>query len=122
MSPAPTEEKVAKFREMVNATERVGVSEFARSKSWRERLPEAGCFEVVDRNGVVGYMLAPDYALALSDRIAELESQAEEAQIATMFKVREGRNDLKGGADLKASALDYFDQHAAALGKIIDGD
>lgn len=122
MSPVALEQKVEKFQDMMGATERVGVTEFARSKEWRKRLPVAGCFEVVDRGGVVGYMLAPDYAEAISERIAQLEMQAEQLQIAQMFKAREDRVDMKTGDDLKESALSYFDENAARLREIIDGD
>lgn len=123
MSPSVMEEKIDKFQTMVGSSERVGLSEFARSKSWRDRLPEAGCFEVVDRTGnVVGYVLAPDYAVALNKRMIDLEEQVERTQIAAMFKVREGYTDLKTGADLKAGALDYFDKNIDALIEIVDGD
>ena len=123
MSPAVIEEKIEKFRSMVGSSERVGVSEFARSKSWRDRLPEAGCFEVVDRSGnVVGYVLAPDYAVALNERMADLEEQAERVQIAAMFKAREDYTNIKTGVELKAGALDYFDKNIDALMEIIDGD
>lgn len=122
MSSAVLEKKVEKFQSMVSFAERVGVSEFARSKAWRDKLPETGCFEVVDRGGTVGYLLAPDYAEALSGRIAELEDQVEKAQIAAMFKVREGRSDVKAGAQLRESALAYFEKNADALAEIVDGD
>ncbi|MGN0261655.1 MAG: hypothetical protein ACI4B9_02225 [Eggerthellaceae bacterium] len=122
MSPVALEQKVEKFQDMMDSTERVGVTEFARSKEWRERLPIAGCFEVVDRGGVIGYMLAPDYAEAISRRIAQLEAQTEQLQIAQMFKAREDRVDMKTGDDLKDSALAYFDEHAAELREVIDGD
>lgn len=123
MSPTVVEEKIEKFQSMVGSSERIGVSEFARSTSWRDRLPEAGCFEVVDRSGkVVGYVLAPDYAVALNERMIDLEEQAERAQIAAMFNAREGYTDVKTGADLKAGAFDYFDKNIDALLEIVDGD
>lgn len=122
MSSMALEEKVGRFHTMVESTEQVGVSEFARSRAWRDRLPKTGCFEVVDRNGVVGYMLAPDYAEALSERITELEEQVERAQISAMFSAREGRDDVKTGLALKESALAYLDEHADELMEIVNGD
>lgn len=122
MSPAVVEGRVGKFQGMVDSGVRVGVSEFARSKSWREQLPAVGCFEVVDRGGVVGYMLAPEYARAVSDRLVELEEQAEQAQIAAMFNARRDYTDIKTGKDLAASSLEYFDKNIDALLEIVDGD
>lgn len=122
MSTIVPENEIEKFQSMLGSTERVGVSEFARSKGWREKLPSVGCFEVVDRSGVVGYMLAPEYAEALSDKIIELEEQIEAAQIAAMFKARKDRTNFKSGDVLKADALAYFDEKADALTAVINGD
>lgn len=122
MSPAVLDEKVEKFQDMLGSTKRVGVSEFARSKSWRDKLPETGCFEVVDRSGVVGYMLAPDYAEAINDKIINLQEQVEKAQIFAMFLAREDRTNLETGAALTKSALSYFDETADELMGIINGD
>ena len=115
MTPALLEKTVGSFQNMVGAAERVGVSEFARSKDWRKRLPKTGCFEVVDRSGVVGYMLAPEYAVALSDRIAQLEQLVEQAQIAAMFKAREGYNDVKTGAELRVAVEESFNARIDSL-------
>lgn len=122
MSPELLEEKVERFQDVVTSTERVGVSEFARSKEWRDRLPQAGCFEVVDRNGVVGYMLDSQYAKALSAHIIDLETALERAQIAAMLQARKGRTDLKSGEELTSAALACFDERADELAGIIDGD
>ena len=122
MALATMDEKIRAVQDMVGSSERVGVSEFARSKDWRDKLPVVGCLEVVDRNGVIGYMVAPDYAEALSAKITTLEEQLERAQIAAMFKERAGRSDLASGDALKNAALNYFDDNADGLQEIIDGD
>ena len=122
MSPTMREEVIERFQDLVNSPVRIGVSEFARSKVWRDQLPQMGCFEVVDRNGVIGYMMDTDYALALNDKINELERQVEQAQIDAMFKARADRVDVKSGEDLKQEALAYFDENADALMGIIDDD
>ncbi len=121
MSSALVEERVDRFQGMLASAERVGVSEFARSKDWRDRLPIDGCFEVIDRAGIVGYMLDPAYARALNDKILDLESQLERSQIAAMFQTRANRVDVKTGDGLTGDALSYFDAHADELTGIIDG-
>lgn len=123
MSPALLEdEKVERFQDIVNPTERIGVSEFARSRTWRDRLPQTGCLEVVDRGGVVGYMLDPSYARAISAHVADLEMALERAQIAAMLHAREDRSDAKSGTELREAALAAFDRRADELAGIIDGD
>lgn len=120
MSSMLLEEKVERFQDMVGSTVRVGVSEFARSKAWRERLPEAGCFEVIDRGGVVGYMLAPDCATALNDHITALEQQLEQAQVAAMFTARQDYSAPQTGEQLQASVRKAFDERADALMELVD--
>ena len=113
------EEKVERFQDIVDPAERVGVSEFARSRTWRDRLPQTGCLEVVDRGGVVGYMLD---ARAISAHVADLEAALERAQIAAMLHAREGRSDAKSGAELREAALSSCDRRADELTRIINGD
>lgn len=122
MSPAVLDEKIGRFQNMVDHTEQVGVSEFARSKEWRDRLPVIGCFKVTDRSGVIGYMISPDYAETISAKITDLEKQAEEAQISAMFEARNQRDEMLSGSALKSGALSYLDEHGDALARILDED
>lgn len=121
MSPAAIEEKVGTFQSVVNSANRISISEFARSREWREQLPELGCLEVVDRNGVVGYMLAPDYAQAMSARITELEKQEERAAIAAMLDARRDRTEFAAGEELEKGALAYLDEHLDEMTEAVDG-
>lgn len=122
MSPTVLNDHITRFQDMVGGPIRVGVSEFARSKSWRAELPEVGCFEIVDRNGVVGYMIAPDYAVSLANRIAELEQQLEQESIAAMFSTRSDRSETKTSSELETHALDYFDQNFSVLAGALHGN
>ena len=122
MPSTTIDEKVGAFQSAVNSTRRIGVSEFARSRKWREELPELGCLEVVDRNGVVGYLLAPDYAQALSARISELEEQVEQASIDALFRTREDCTEPKTGEALKEAVRARFDERCEGLAAIVDGD
>lgn len=60
-------------------------------------------------------MLAPDFAAALNEKLAQPEEEAEESQIAAMFEARENYTDVRTGDLLKAGALGYFDDNADAL-------
>ena len=121
MSPATITEKVSRFQNTVSSTTRIGVSEFARSREWREQLPQIGCLEVVDRNGVVGYLLSPDFAQALSAHITELEEQDERAAIAAMIEARKNRTEFATGEALKNDALAYLDEHLTEMQGAVDG-
>lgn len=122
MTPVATDERIQKFQDMVNAPVRIGVSEFARSNRWRERLPETGCIEVVDRNGTVGYMLAPSFATAVSERIAELEDELENAHVKMLFDTRAHDSRPVFCEELKRGSLAYFDEHADAIREFLDAD
>ncbi|MFR5093197.1 MAG: hypothetical protein ACLTDR_15495 [Adlercreutzia equolifaciens] len=90
MSPLAQEEKAHQFCGMAAGGQRVGISEFARGKTWRNLLAEAGCVEVTDRAGTIGLLLTPDYAEDVSAYIAQLESELEQASCARLVR-DEGR-------------------------------
>jgi hypothetical protein len=117
----PTE----KFTRMVNSGDKVGVSEFSRSKAWRTKLRKSGCFEVVDRGETVGYMLSPEYATEISEKVTgydELVDQAEYESIAAMFKARESYTDIKTGKELQDAAEAYFDKNIDCLMEVVNGN
>ena len=88
MSPLAEEEKAHQFCGMAAGGQRVGISEFARGKTWRNLLAEAGCVEVTDRAGTIGLLLTPDYAEDVSAYIAQLESELEQAYVRALFEMR----------------------------------
>lgn len=121
MSPESAMEKVWKFQTMVGSTRRVGVSELAKTKAWRNELKEDGCFEVVDRGGLVGYMLSPDCATAMSERIDQLEMRLEQLQIEAMFKTRKCCSNAKTAPSLSVGAIEYFDKSIDDMLELING-
>jgi hypothetical protein len=122
MTTALKQQKVDTFMSAVNAPQRIGVSEFARSKNWRTELPHVGCFEMVDRNGLVGYLLDPSYAEALNARILELEEELEQATLAAIFATRTEENEYTTGNDLLEKARSYFDSHEDEIKEAIYGN
>lgn len=116
------DEKVAEFQAAVGSARSVGISEFARTKTWREKLPELGCLEIVGRGGAIGYLLDPAYARAVSSRISELEDELDRAQVAAIVEARKNRSGLKSGAELEKAAREYLDAHGEEIERVIDGD
>ena len=78
MSQKVDTEKIEKFHKMVDTPDGDNVSEFTMTDTWHDRLRDLGCFEIVDRKGVLGYALSPEFAQSLIERVEELEEQVKE--------------------------------------------
>ena len=122
MSPSTIDAKIEEFKAVANKGSRMGVSEFSRSKLWRKTLTEIGCFEVVERGEVVGYMLAPEFASAISDRLTSLEEQLEQLQISAMFSSRVEYAAVSSGEELVSAVDDVLDARLDSLMGIAHGD
>ena len=70
-----TDEKIEKFEEMVESPDGNNIDKYPMNRIWRNKLMQNGCLEVTDSDGLVGYILTPDYAKALSNRIKKLEEK-----------------------------------------------
>lgn len=121
MSPLAQEEKAHQFCGMAAGGQRVGISEFARGKTWRSLLAEAGCVEVTDRAGTIGLLLTPDYAEDVSAYIAQLESELEQAYVRALFEMRADYSEPVGGAKLAKAALAEFDAREDKIRGFLDG-
>ncbi len=121
MSPLTQEAKTHRFCRMATGAQRVGISEFARGKTWRDLLDRSGCVEVTDRSGTVGILLAPDYAEDVSAYIGQLEAELERAYVRTLFDLREGYSAPLGSGELAAAALAEFDAREDKVREFLDG-
>lgn len=121
MPPTTMEEKASRFCGMAGIGQRIGMSEFARGKTWRADLAQAGCVEVTDRSDTVGLLLAPDYAKELSDYIRQLESELEQSHIEMLFELRKSYSEPTSGADLEQAALAEFDAKEDRIREFLDG-
>lgn len=119
LSNTPTQ----KFARMVNSGDKIGVSEFSRSKAWRAKLRKKGCFEIIDRGETVGYLLSPEYAKTISDKIVEAEALAEAEERAAalaMFDARQDRNNLLTGKALENAVEQAFSERIDALMDVVN--
>lgn len=121
MPPLTKEQKAQQFCDMTTSTRRIGISEFARSKTWRDVLDESGCIEVTDRAESIGFLMTPDYAEELSMYIAELESELEQAYIRTLFELRSDYSEPLEGSALAAAALTEFNIREDKIREFLDG-
>lgn len=121
MSPLLQEGAAREFQRMAEGPRRVGISEFARGKAWRDTLDVAGCVEVTDRTGTVGLLLTPSYAESLSAYIAELEKELEASHIRALFDLRKDYSEPLGGEALAAAALAELDAHKDKIREFLDG-
>lgn len=121
MSSATSEKQASRFCGIANAGSRIGMSEFARGKTWRSDLKRAGCVEVTDRNDTVGILMTPSYAKGISDYIEQLERELEQAHMEVLFELRKDFSKPQSGAELESSALDYFDENESKIREFLDG-
>lgn len=122
MTPSLLEKKVHTFKSTVGSGRRIGVSELARSKEWRDELGSDGCLEVVDRTETVGYVMDASYADALVAYIDSLEHELEQAHIRELFALRRQASQPLSGAELTAAALAELDRREPAIREFLDGD
>lgn len=64
------------LRESMNRP-RVGVSELARSRGWRDTLKESGVLEVVDYTETVCYIFTPEKVTAMMDTMDALVAECD---------------------------------------------
>ena len=122
MVTATVENKAKTVCGVVEGRRRLGVSDFARSKEWRKSLADEGCLEVVDHSETVGYVMAPDYAEALTSYVRDLEEELERAHIRMLFELRDGYTDYRSGSDLAQAAIDRLDASWDRVEGFLNGD
>ncbi|WP_080799512.1 hypothetical protein [Arabiibacter massiliensis] len=121
MAPQEILNRASNVRDLVSGRPRISVTDLSRSKDWRAQLPEAGVMEVTDRGDTAAWLLSDEDMRAILDGYTYLEEELERAQIAAMFKAREG-SVAKSGAELEAAAMDVFAARKKELRSVIDGD
>lgn len=120
MVTATVEDKARKVCSIVNEQHRLGVSDFARSKEWRTKLATEGCLEVVDHSETVGFVMAPEYASALTSYIGELEQELENAYIRMLFNLRKEYTEYLSGEELAQKALANLDANQARVEEFLN--
>ncbi|MCI8367809.1 MAG: hypothetical protein HFJ66_09500 [Eggerthellaceae bacterium] len=121
MAPFDTIDRASAIGRRVSGDVRISVTELSRGNEWRSQLPVAGVIEITDRGDTAGWLLSDEDMRSLVASIALLEEELEQAQIAAMFKAREGAQPQTGEA-LKDAALKTFEARKARLGEIVYGD
>ncbi len=121
--PITAEMPVDLFHVIAARPARVPVTEIARGKDWRRMLPEQGCLEIVDRNDTVGFVLSPDYAKYIGERIDQLQEDLEQAELEDLFRVRDSYGEAVSGEELRLAARALFDENSTAIeGYLSDGE
>lgn len=120
MVTATAEDKARRVCNVIDGQRRLGVSDFARSKEWRTSLVAEGCLEVVDHSETIGYVMAPEYAAALTGYIRELEEELENAHIRMLFDLRKEYTEDLSGEDLAQKAIADLDANQKQIKEFLD--
>lgn len=107
-------------RDTVSARPTITVTQLARSKDWRKRLPKEGVIEITDRGDTAGWLLSPEDMTAIVEGYTYLEEELERTQVAALFDARENDRPLSGEA-LKDAVAGSFEARKDRLRSIIDG-
>lgn len=120
MVTATVEDKARKVCGIISEQHRLGVSDFARSKEWRTELAAKGCLEVVDHSETIGFVMAPEYASALTSYINELEQELENAHIRMLFDLRKEYTEYLSGEELAQKAIENLDANQEQVEEFLD--
>lgn len=115
-------ERVEKIKRTVSSQPRVGLTEFARSKKWRESLEVQDIIEIVDRTETAGYLVSPEGMRILLDSIETLEKEVEQSYVDALFASREGMDDWLSGDDLALRAKESLRTRESRIRRLLDGD
>ncbi len=119
MVPYATLDRAGCIRDSVLGRSRISATDLARSKDWRERLPEENVIEITDRGGTAGWLLSDESMRALVEGYAYLEEEVERAQIAAMFGARRNSKPLSDD-ELQAAVVKTHRARKDELRKIVD--
>ena len=114
-------EKADSLKRKLSGSKRIGVTELARSRDWRDGLASEGCYEIMDRSDTVGFVIAPECAEAMSQVISQMESELEEYRIKEMFDARDDYGEFLAGRELVDAADAFFESNKGQLMEFADG-
>lgn len=97
------------LRRAIREAPRLGVTEFARSKTWRQKLDECRAVEVLDRSETVGYLVSPQLIEALFNTIDDAGELIDNLDAQLMFAERKDCNNWMSGKELEEAALKELD-------------
>lgn len=121
MAPAEVMMRLDRFKKAPKPSGHITVTELARSKDWRRKLPEVGLMEVTDRGETAGWLVSQDDLEAFIHAVISLEEDLEERSLAALFGARPPeRIDWKSGEELAAGALEYLDTYGDEMMAIVD--
>lgn len=89
---------------------RIGLSDFTHGRKWRSELAECGTMEIIDRDRTCGWILSCECLDALMLRVAELEDELEQAQVAALIAERADKAVFRSGEELAEAATAIFDE------------
>lgn len=113
MAPAEVIDRLDGLKRAPKPAGHITVTDLARSKEWRTKLPQVGMMEITDRGQTAGWLVSEQDIEAIVYAIIDLQEELEKASMEAMFQTRspEGAGAWKSGKELESEALVYFDEH-----------
>jgi len=97
-------DRVHTIRNSVQPYHRLGLTDLARTRQWRDDLLAYDIIEIIDRSDTTGYLISVKGLQALLDAITSLEEELEQIQIDALFAGREYLENWESGNALAHKA------------------
>lgn len=122
MAPAEVMEKLDRFKKASQPSGHITVTELARGKDWRRKLPEVGMMEVTDRGETAGWLVSQEDLEAFVYAVISLEQEVEELSLAAIFgeRLSAGPSEWKSGTQLAQDAQRYLETEGDSIMAVID--
>ena len=115
-------DRVYTIRNTVHSYHRLGLTDLARSRQWRDDLLAYDIMEIVDRMDTTGYLISARGMHALLDAITSLEEELEQVQIDALFAGREHLDNWEQGDALARKAKQSLKIARKTVRKSTDGN
>ena len=110
------------IRNSISSDCRIGLTEFTRSKKWRNDLHNHDVIEIVDHTETVGFLISPEGMHSLAASFDKLEEEIERAQIDALFANRQDLGDWSSGKELAQKAKGSLKMRTEAVRELLDGN
>lgn len=117
-------EKFETLKGFANRPRRVSLTELARSKDWRDQLPECGLMEVSDKNGsgTAAWLVSEQFMYEIVELLNASMEELEHAQVKAIVDSRSEVEYWATGDALANEAFSVWENRKDVLRKALHDD